>query len=316
MKLKSYTIANTSYEVMYSRRFTDPLNSIFLNNNVHKMYSPKITSEIAPDISSEITSAIAPDISSEITSEIIPEITPEITVRSTVDSSIRGTKMPGLNPSGIIGLKTEAGYTVYMGDNKGKIAHLMQATSDWKNIDVLSSMPQIQPFEGSVGEVIFRTSILFNHGIVVHAAAIDYEGKGIIFSAPSGTGKSTQANLWNKHKGARILNGDRPCLRISEGHVEVYGTPWSGTSKQFLNHSSPLSAIIMLEQANTNEISQLSAAAAIRLLVPRCYLPYYCENLMTLALENIGQIIKKTPIYLLKCRPDIEAVELVAERLK
>lgn len=278
MIFKKYTIADTSYAVNYSQQFTDPLDSIFLNDNDHEKQSP------------------------------------EIAIESTVDASIGGSYMP--SPSGIVGLKRQDGYTVYMCNDKGNVAHLIQASADWRCISVLSSMPQLQPFEGSVGEVIFRTTILFNQGIVIHAAAIEYEGKGVVFSAPSGTGKSTQANLWVKHKGARILNGDRPCLRISKSSIDVYGTPWSGTSKLFLNQKAPLAAIIMLEQSKTNELCQLSAADALRMLVPRCYLPYYDENLMTLALENIGLIIKETPIYLLKCRPDLEAVELVAKCLK
>lgn len=279
MKSKNYIIADMMYNVNYSQSFTDSEDSPFLYDNCCQI-----------DMST-------------------------IKINLELDASI-GIQQMKINPSGIDGIKTQIGYIIYIFNNKGNIVHLIQIDNEICNITVKSSSPQKQPFEGSVGEVIFRTSILFQKGIVVHASAIEYEGKGIIFSAPSGTGKSTHANLWVEHKSAIILNGDRPALRIINDEVNVYGTPWSGTSHQYVNKKAPLKAIVLLEQSPINEIEKLSSEQAVRLLVARCYLPYFDEQLMSLALDNIGCIIKKIPVYLLKCRPDIEAVEIVFKCLQ
>lgn len=272
MKYKKYAIADTAFGVKYSPAFTDMPDSVFTRNNDNSILDPEVKIEI------------------------------------TVDDTICRKFMPG---TGVIsGIRDEKSYSVYMSDHQGFVAHCIEADEEWREISVSSSMPQLQPFEGGVGEVIFRTAVLFSKGIVIHAAAIVHEGKGLIFSAPSGTGKSTQADLWKKYRGAQILNGDRPCLRQNGGQVYVYGTPWSGTSKQYLNKKAPLSAIFILRQAPVNKIHRLSAEEAVRMTVPRCYLPYYDESLMTLALSNIGEIIGKTPVFLLNCRPNLEAVEL------
>jgi hypothetical protein len=169
---------------------------------------------------------------------------------------------------------------------------------------------------GPLGEILFRNKILHYGGLVIHSAAIEHEGKGIIFSAQSETGKSTQARLWQQHMGARTLNGDRPAIRAIGSKPFVYGTPWSGSSSDFTNSSAPLSAIIMLEQAPENSITSLSKSKAVSYLLPRCFLPYQDSNLMNMAINNLEEILSITPVYLLRCRPDKEAVELVYKCVK
>ncbi|MCX8128934.1 MAG: hypothetical protein N3I35_02405 [Clostridia bacterium] len=162
-----------------------------------------------------------------------------------------------------------------------------------------------------LSEILFRNRILFYGGIILHASAIRWAGKGILFSAPAGTGKSTQAKLWKKLMGAEILNDDRPAVRIVDTQTNIYGTPWSGSTPCFSNSNSPLSAIILLEQSDENVIKHLSVEAALPLIMPRCFLPYHDSLLMEMALENLEKIIGTSPVYLLKCRPDKESVELV-----
>ena len=129
--------------------------------------------------------------------------------------------------------KKEGGYFVYLRDETGSIAHIVKADGLLKSWTITTSSEQKMPFEGSAGEVLFRTSLLCCDGIVIHSSAIELDGNGILFSAPSGTGKSTQANLWREHKGAVVLNGDRPALRTLDGSVYVYGTLWSGVLAGF-----------------------------------------------------------------------------------
>jgi hypothetical protein len=175
---------------------------------------------------------------------------------------------------------------------------------------------RITPFLGSLGEILFRNCILFHQGIVIHAATIEWEGRGIMFSAPSGTGKTTQANLWRRHKGAKMLNADRPAVRVMDGEAYVFGTLWNGSSSKYRNHGLPLAAIVLLEQAKENKIRKLDCSEATSRLLPRCFLPYYQKEIMNLALDNIEKLINLTPIYLLQCRPDREAVELVYQCIK
>lgn len=208
---------------------------------------------------------------------------------------------------------------IYITDiNEDKITYMLEVDCHWTNatISLLKDVAYGEyAIAGPFGQVLFRSHILFHHGIVIHASAIKHKGMGIMFSAPSGTGKSTQANLWRSYKEAIILNGDRPAVKFVDSKSFVYGIPWSGSSNEFINKRAPLSAIVMLEQSQENLISKLSYHEAVKKLMPRCFLPYYDSRLMNIAINNLERIINSTPVYLLKCRPDKEAVDLLYETL-
>lgn len=170
--------------------------------------------------------------------------------------------------------------------------------------------------KGPIGEILFRNCILFHSGFVLHGAAIEWREQGIIFTAPSGTGKTTQANLWKRYKGATMVNEDRPAIRLVEDEVYVYGTPWNGSSPKSRNVYFPLKAIVIIERAKTNQVHRLSRAEGMKRLLPRCFLPYHNEELMERAMKNVAEILDRVPIYHLYCKPDKEAVERVYECMK
>lgn len=206
-------------------------------------------------------------------------------------------------------------FEIVMYGADGKKAHVVRFDESFRSFRIVSSYPQALPFEGSAGEVLFRTAILKNGGIVVHSAGIVCNGSGIIFSAPSGTGKSTQAGMWKIAKNAVVLNGDRAALRFRDNMLRVYGTPWAGSSPESKNGNAPLKAIIVLEQYDRNELIPLSMPEAVRYLAPRCYLPHGQPRLLDLAISNLDRILRSVPVYLLKNKRGFEAVELVANRL-
>lgn len=200
-----------------------------------------------------------------------------------------------------------------------KIISMLKVDEAWKDASISfleNTSDTGDSLSGGLGEILFLNRILFHNGIVIHGSAVEWQGKGIIFSAPSQIGKSTQARLWKKHMGARILNGDRPAVRMIKGIPLVYGTPWCGSSCESINSHAPLSAIVILEQATQNSIRCLSNIEAVSKLAPRAFLPYHSDNLMKLAIDNLEKIITSTPVYLLKCKPDIEAVDLVYQYVK
>lgn len=166
--------------------------------------------------------------------------------------------------------------------------------------------------------VAFRNFLIKKHGIQIHCSSIEFENKGVIFSAPSGTGKSTHTRLWQELYGDKvtIINEDRPAIRYINNTPMICGTPWSGTSNNFANKIVPLNTIVMLEQARVNSIELLDVTNALQMLMPRCFLPYFDSESMEEALETLENLVKDIPVYRLKCRPDYEAVELVKKCLK
>lgn len=161
--------------------------------------------------------------------------------------------------------------------------------------------------------IAFRNNIINNEGIVVHSSSISWNGKGLLFTAPSGTGKSTHVRLWEQYfKGAvTVVNDDTPAVRIIDNIPMLCGTPWSGSSDKFANERIPLCAIVILEQAPQNSIRRLTPIEALPKMMPRCFLPYFDEKLMEKAYIVIEKLLNTIPIYFLQCRPDKEAMELV-----
>lgn len=158
--------------------------------------------------------------------------------------------------------------------------------------------------------------LLFRHeALILHCAFVRWQGRGILFSAPSGTGKSTQAELWEKFCGAETINGDRAGLRKIDNSWRAYGLPFAGSSGIYRNESAPISGIVLLEQGPSNQICSMTPAQALRKLIPELTLHYWETAFMDRALDLILDLLGRVPAYHLVCRPDREAVELLKETI-
>ena len=152
-------------------------------------------------------------------------------------------------------------------------------------------------------------------GIMLHSAVVDWNGRGILFTGPSGIGKSTQASLWEKYENARILNGDRSGIRKKEGQFHAYGLPYAGSSNIYINQSVPIHAIVVLQQAKENRIIQLRQIEAFtKIYGESTIIPWdteFVEKHSNIIQESVSQV----PVYLLQCRPDLEAVTVLKEKI-
>lgn len=160
-----------------------------------------------------------------------------------------------------------------------------------------------------------EATLLHFDSIILHASFVRYNGKGIIFSAPSGTGKSTQAALWEKYAGAEILNGDRVALRKTDGAWRAYGLPYAGTSGIYRNESAPLKAAVVLRQAENNSVRRIRGAEAFRYLYPETMIHRWDRVSEGKATCLLLDVLNDIPVFLLECRPDQEAVEKLKEQI-
>lgn len=171
-------------------------------------------------------------------------------------------------------------------------------------------------YAGNLVELAALEKILLLHnGILLHASFIRWKQTGILFSAPSGTGKSTQADLWHLYENADILNGDRAGLRCPNGSWQAYGLPYAGSSGIYRNESVPLRAIVILRQAKENRIQRLHGFSSVSFLYPEVSIHRWDRKFSEKALNLLLQLLEKIPVYLLECRPDQEAVLLLKETL-
>ncbi len=150
----------------------------------------------------------------------------------------------------------------------------------------------------------------------LHASVIEWQGRGILFSAPSGTGKSTQADLWNRFENAGIINGDRATLRRIGDQFMVYGSPYAGTSGIYRNVSVPVHAVVILSQGPENVIERLSVLEAFRKLYRECTVPMWNPSLSEQLLEEVLGFAEQVPAFHLSCRPDRGAVDVLKAELE
>lgn len=136
---------------------------------------------------------------------------------------------------------------------------------------------------------------------VMHGAVVALDGNGYLFTAKSGTGKTTHANLWLKNiPGSFILDGDKPIVRLQNGIAYVCGTPWNGKERQGTADCLPLKGIALLYRDGENTVSPIRFASAAPTLIRQTYRP---EDRAALAktLSLLSAVGEKTPLYELKC---------------
>lgn len=154
-----------------------------------------------------------------------------------------------------------------------------------------------------------------NGGILLHTSLVRWKNQGILFTAPSGTGKSTQADLWKNYEFAEILNGDRAAIRFVNGKWLAYGLPYAGSSGIYKNENVEIAAIIVLHQANENRIRKLAPQEAIVHLYPETMIHRWDKEFIEDSFEKIMSLIETIPVYFLECLPDEGAVALVRNKI-
>ena len=153
--------------------------------------------------------------------------------------------------------------------------------------------------------------------LLIHASVIRNGERAYVFLGKSGTGKSTHSRLWLEHiPGSYLLNDDNPVLRLENGEVYVYGSPWSGKTPCYRNERARLGAIVRLEQAAQNRISHLGTLQAYASLLPSCSMMRWNREMADGVHRTVEQIVRKDRNYLLACLPDKEAALLCAHTVK
>lgn len=155
--------------------------------------------------------------------------------------------------------------------------------------------------------------LLNRRAFILHSSFISWQGNGILFTAPSGTGKSTQADLWEKYEKAEIYNGDRTILRKIDDEFIGFGSPYAGSSGIYRNESAPVKAIIVLSQSKKNQIERLNGRQAFLPLYKETLMNTWNSKYMNQMIDLLKEASELIPIYHLACRPDKEAVMLVRE---
>ena len=139
-------------------------------------------------------------------------------------------------------------------------------------------------------------------GFVFHGAAVEIDGKGVIFTAPSGTGKSTHISLLMKNypDSVKIINGDKPIIRNVDGEWRLCSTPWAGKEGWKRNTSAPLHAIVIVNRAADNYINELSPAECFEEIMSQIYIPCHGDARLC-TFELLDRMSSDVKFYRLGC---------------
>lgn len=150
-------------------------------------------------------------------------------------------------------------------------------------------------------------------GLLVHGAGAVLQGRGVVFPGVSRAGKSTLAKLLiAAGYGENLLSDDRVILRERAGGWQAFGTPWPGEAGIAADRAAPLHAIAFLRQADENRFVPLSAAEALRRLLPVTSVPWHDEALTATVLDTCDAILSRVPCYAFHFRPEPAAAHTVA----
>ena len=154
-------------------------------------------------------------------------------------------------------------------------------------------------------------------GIIFHCSAIMVDGEAYLFTAPSGTGKSTHARLWREmlNDKAVMINDDKPIVRKVDGEFYVYGTPWKGKHELGTNQRAKIKAICKIYQAKENKIERIDAGEMILTILNQTVRPTE-ENKFDKLLVLLDGLLKSVGLYSLGCNISKEAAELSYNTMK
>ena len=178
--------------------------------------------------------------------------------------------------------------------------------------DILS-MLSIDTVFGSL--LSLEKRVLPDQAFILHSAFICRDGKAILFTAPSGTGKSTQADLWNRYRGTRTINGDRSLIMRKDQKWWAYGWPICGSSEICFNESFPIEAIIVLHQAPENEVHRIHGFDVVRNLLRETTVNRWNLRFYDQVIELLEKLEREVAVYDYSCNISEAAVEILDRKL-
>lgn len=217
---------------------------------------------------------------------------------------------------------------VYLDGNR-QLRYIGASGENWKNAYILAvhegKQHHVQMVRSQYGDKIgfktiltgigFEHLIAQNNGFILHCSYVVHNGKAILFTAPSETGKSTQAELWKDFRGARIINGDRAAVRIVDGVPMAEGIPFAGSSQYCLNESYPIGAVVYLGQAKQTTIRPMRGREAFSRIWEGITLNVWDRDDVEKVSDCLMKLITSVPVYRLECTPDESAVKALEAML-
>ena len=164
----------------------------------------------------------------------------------------------------------------------------------------------------------FHRQLLNFEGMFLHSSVVVMEGKAYLFSGHSTAGKSTHTRLWQQVFGpaARVINDDKPALRLIDGVWYAYGTPWCGKDGININERAPIAGVCFMKKATENRIRRLNNFEAMQKILSQTTHKFHRAERLDLMLASLDSFLRMIPVYELENRPEPEAARLSYETMR
>jgi hypothetical protein len=194
--------------------------------------------------------------------------------------------------------------------------------ADWTSGEILYRRPyfvpgeEVYPLEYPLDEVFVSNLLARGRGIEIHACGLaDRDGNGYLFPGQSGAGKSTTARLWAQEAdaGVRVLSDERVILRLNDGRIWMYGTPWHGDAGLARPDSAPLTRIFFLARGAENELARLRRAESAARLFACSFPPFHSADGISFTLRFLDELTELVPCDELRFVPDRRVIRFIRE---
>lgn len=206
------------------------------------------------------------------------------------------------------------GYAFEIYSSEGLLAATMESTARFEDNRVCLNRADRATMEFGFNNTImiaFAFAAAYHGTLMMHSSVVAKDGWGYMFLGKSGTGKSTHSSLWLKHlEGYHLLNDDNPVLRVKDGRVIVYGSPWSGKTPCYRQEKAEVGGLVMLEQKPYNKIRRESVVEALSSLLCSCSVMIWDKPSYNEIMRTIEQVITLVGVHHLECLPDEAAARL------
>ena len=207
----------------------------------------------------------------------------------------------------------------YESKDRPEIIDIVISSSD----DLINNVQKMYPaLNRSECEYLYMGASFYNcliefGGFMLHSSAVAYKGHAYLFSADCGTGKSTHTGLWLKAFGedAKILNDDKPAIRIMNDGIFAYGTPWSGKNNINEDIKVPVKGLCFLHRSAKNEITRISPKEIVPEMIKQLQRPTDVTRMDKL-FESMEFVLNNVPIYRMGCNMDVEAAHVAYNGMK
>lgn len=156
----------------------------------------------------------------------------------------------------------------------------------------------------------------YYNAFIFHAAVFDISGLGIALTAQSGVGKTTHMLLWQKlfPNKLKIINGDKPIVRIINNTPFAYGTPWNGKENLGCNSCTKLKHICIIKRNENNFIKLIDSKDAVKYLMNQVYLPKTSKAL-SLTIQLLNDILNSCIFWEINCNENIESAKIASSEI-